>query len=138
MTRDAFINAIVVASALGASTNCPPHLIAIARHMGIELSLDDWQQHGEQVPLIVNCMPAGEYLGESFHRSGGVPAVMRQLDDAKMLRRDCRSVSGRTVGEIADEAPAADNDVIRTAADPMKHGAGFMVLSGNFFDSAIM
>ncbi|KMY85043.1 Xylonate dehydratase [Candidatus Paraburkholderia calva] len=138
MTRDAFINAIVVASALGASTNCPPHLIAIARHMGIELSLDDWQEHGEQVPLIVNCMPAGEYLGESFHRSGGVPAVMRQLDNAKLLRRDCRSVSGRTVGEIADDAPAADNEVIRTAADPMKHGAGFMVLSGNFFDSAIM
>jgi dihydroxy-acid dehydratase len=138
MTHDAFINAIVVASALGASTNCPPHLIAIARHIGIELSLDDWQRHGEQVPLIVNCMPAGEYLGESFHRSGGVPAVMRQLDKAGLIRRDCLTVSGRTIGEIANDAPAADNEVIRTTDDPLKHGAGFMVLSGNFFDSAIM
>src|SRR6201991_1343133 len=138
MTHDAFINAIVVASALGASTNCPPHLIAIARHMGIELSLDDWQRHGEQVPLIVNCMPAGEYLGESFHRAGGVPAVMRQLDKAGLIRRDCLTVSGRTIGEIANDAPAADNEVIRTTDDPLKHGAGFMVLSGNFFDSAIM
>jgi dihydroxy-acid dehydratase len=138
MTRDAFRNAIVVASALGASTNCPPHLIAIARHMGIDLSLEDWQRDGEQVPLIVNCMPAGEYLGESFHRAGGVPAVLRQLDAAGLLHRDCHTVSGRTIGEIADEAPAADRDVIRTADDPLKHGAGFMVLSGNFFDSAIM
>jgi xylonate dehydratase len=138
MTRDAFINAIVVASALGASTNCPPHLIAIARHMGIELSLEDWQRYGEQIPLIVNCMPAGEYLGESFHRSGGVPAVLRQLDEAKLLRRECLTVSGRTMGEIADNAPPADLEVIRTANDPLMHGAGFMVLSGNFFDSAIM
>jgi dihydroxy-acid dehydratase len=138
MTHDAFINAIVVASALGASTNCPPHLIAIARHMGIELSLDDWQRHGEQVPLIVNCMPAGEYLGESFHRSGGVPAVMRQLNKAGLVRGDCLTVSGRTIGDIANDAPPADNEVIRTTDDPLKHGAGFMVLSGNFFDSAIM
>ncbi|KMQ80059.1 Xylonate dehydratase [Candidatus Burkholderia pumila] len=138
MTRDAFINAIVVASALGASTNCPPHLIAIARHMGIELSLDDWQRHGEQVPLIVNCMPAGEYLGESFHRAGGVPAVVKQLDDAGLLKRDCLTVSGHTIGAIAGDAPSADNEVIRTTKEPMKHGAGFMVLSGNFFDSAIM
>jgi xylonate dehydratase len=106
--------------------------------MGIELSLADWQRHGEQVPLIVNCMPAGEYLGESFHRSGGVPAVLRQLDAGKLLRRECLTVSGRTIGEIADEAPNADQEVIRTTNDPMKHKAGFMVLSGNFFDSAIM
>jgi xylonate dehydratase len=102
------------------------------------LSLEDWQRHGEQVPLIVNCMPAGEYLGESFHRSGGVPAVVRQLDVAGLLKRDCLTVSGRTIGAIADDAPGADNDVILTAKEPMKHGAGFMVLSGNFFDSAIM
>jgi xylonate dehydratase len=138
MTRAAFENAIVMASALGASTNCPPHLIAIARHMGIELSLDDWQRYGEQVPLIVNCMPAGEYLGESFHRAGGVPAVFRQLDQAGLVRRDCLTVSGRTIGEIADDAPAADREVILTAQEPLKHGAGFMILSGNFFDSALM
>ena len=138
MTREAFENAIVVASALGASTNCPPHLIAIARHMGVDLSLEDWQRHGEQVPLLANTMPAGEYLGESFHRAGGVPAVLRELDRAGLVRRACQTVSGSTIGEIADTAPAADHDVIRSCDDPLKHGAGFIVLSGNFFDSAIM
>lgn len=138
MTRAAFENAIAVASALGASTNCPPHLIAIARHMGIDLTLDDWQRHGEAVPLLVNCMPAGEYLGESFHRSGGVPAVLRQLDAAGLLHGACATVSGRSIGAIAAQAPQADHDVIRTADDPLKHRAGFMVLTGNFFDSAIM
>jgi dihydroxy-acid dehydratase len=138
MTKQAFENAIVVASALGASTNCPPHLIAIARHMGIELSLDDWQRVGEPVPLIVNCMPAGEYLGESFHRAGGVPAVMRELAQGGLVHEECLTVSGRTMGEIAADAPKADREVIKTTDDPLKHGAGFMVLSGNFFDSAIM
>ena len=138
MTRAAFENAIMVASALGASTNCPPHLIAIARHMGVELSLEDWQRHGESVPLLVNCMPAGEYLGESFHRSGGVPAVLRQLNTAALLRRECPTVSGRTIGAIADAAPDADREVIFPPDAPLKHRAGFIVLSGNFFDSAIM
>src|ERR1700744_3007983 len=138
MTKEAFENAIVVASALGASTNCPPHLIAIARHMGVELSLADWQRVGEAVPLIVNCMPAGEYLGESFHRAGGVPAVMRELAKAGLVHEQCLTVSGRTIGEIAASAPTPDREVIKTTDDPLKHGAGFMVLSGNFFDSAIM
>ena len=138
LTREAFENAIVVASALGASTNCPPHLIAIARHMGVELSLDDWQQLGADVPLLANCMLAGEYLGESFHRSGGVPAVLRQLAQAGLLHGECTTVSGRTIAEIASEAPEADGDVIRSYDEPLKHGAGFIVLSGNFFDSAIM
>jgi dihydroxy-acid dehydratase len=138
MTKQAFENAIVVASALGASTNCPPHLIAIARHMGVELSLDDWQRIGEPVPLIVNCMPAGEYLGESFHRAGGVPAVMRELAKGGLVHEQCQTVSGSTIGEIAANAPKPDREVIKTTDDPLKHGAGFMVLSGNFFDSAIM
>jgi len=138
LTREAFENAIVVASALGASTNCPPHLIAIARHIGVELSLDDWQRLGADVPLLANCMPAGEYLGESFHRAGGVPAVLRQLAQAGLLRGDCLTVSGRSIGEIASDAPAADGEVIRSYDEPLKHGAGFIVLSGNFFDSAIM
>jgi xylonate dehydratase len=138
MTREAFENAIVVASALGASTNCPPHLIAIARHMGIDLGLDDWQRYGEQVPLLVNCMPAGEYLGESFHRAGGVPAVLRQIAAAGLLHENCATVSGRTFGEIAAAAPDADREVIRPHDEPLKHRAGFIVLSGNFFDSAIM
>jgi len=138
MTRESFENAIAVASALGASSNCPPHLIAIARHMGIELSLDDWQRIGEDVPLLVNCMPAGKYLGEGFHRAGGVPAVMHELQKAGKLHEDCASVSGKTIGQIVSTAVASDADVIRPYEDPLKHRAGFIVLSGNFFDSAIM
>lgn len=138
MTREAFENAIAVASALGASSNCPPHLIAIARHMGVELSLDDWQRIGEDVPLLVNCMPAGKYLGEGFHRAGGVPAVMHELQKAGKLHEDCGTVSGKTIGDIVRNAVAHDADVIRPYEDPLKHRAGFIVLSGNFFDSAIM
>src|SRR6195952_1489518 len=110
MTKAAFENAIVVASALGASTNCPPHLIAIARHMGVELSLDDWQRVGEDVPLIVNCMPAGEYLGEGFHRAGGVPAVMHELHQAGELHEGGGSVCGKTIGDIVRNAVAHDTD----------------------------
>ncbi|MFC4273797.1 IlvD/Edd family dehydratase [Achromobacter aloeverae] len=138
MTKKAFENAIVVASALGASTNCPPHLIAIARHMGVDLSLDDWQRCGEDVPLLVNCVPAGEYLGENFHRAGGVPAVQHELLAAGRLHGDCLTVSGKTVAEIAGPAVTTDRDVIRTCDAPLKERAGFIVLSGNFFDSAIM
>jgi dihydroxy-acid dehydratase len=138
MTREAFENAIAVASALGASSNCPPHLIAIARHMGVELSLDDWQRIGEDVPLLVNCMPAGKYLGEGFHRAGGVPAVMHELQKAGKLHEDCGTVAGKTIGDIVRNAVAHDADVIRPYEDPLKHRAGFIVLSGNFFDSAIM
>jgi dihydroxy-acid dehydratase len=138
LTRRAFENAIVVASALGASTNCPPHLIAIARHMGVDLSLRDWQRFGEDVPLLVNCVPAGEYLGENFHRAGGVPAVQHELLAAGRLHGDCLTVSGKTVAEIAAPAATIDRDVIRTCDAPLKQRAGFIVLSGNFFDSAIM
>ncbi|WP_214509282.1 IlvD/Edd family dehydratase [Pseudomonas brassicacearum] len=138
MTRQAFENAIAVASALGASSNCPPHLIAIARHMGVELSLDDWQRIGEDVPLLVNCMPAGKYLGEGFHRAGGVPAVMHELQKAGRLHEDCATVSGKTIGEIISNSLTSNADVIHPFDTPLKHRAGFIVLSGNFFDSAIM
>ncbi|MFW0885732.1 UNVERIFIED_CONTAM: dihydroxy-acid dehydratase family protein [Pseudomonas sp. JL1] len=138
MTREAFENAIAVASALGASSNCPPHLIAIARHMGVELSLDDWQRIGEDVPLLVNCMPAGKYLGEGFHRAGGVPAVMHELQKAGRLHEDCVTVSGKTIGEIVCSSLTSNTDVIYPFDTPLKHRAGFIVLSGNFFDSAIM
>lgn len=138
LTRRAFENAIVVASALGASSNCPPHLIAIARHMGVDLSLADWQRLGEDVPLLVNCVPAGEYLGEGFHRAGGVPAVLHELAAAGRLHVDCPTVSGKTIGDIAAEARTRDADVIRGCDAPLKHRAGFIVLSGNFFDSAII
>ncbi|NLU96952.1 dihydroxy-acid dehydratase [Marinomonas sp. UCMA 3892] len=138
MTKESFHNAIVVASALGASTNCPPHLIAIARHMGIDLSLNDWQEVGENVPLIVNCMPAGKHLGEGFHRAGGVPAVLHELQKSGYLHEQCETVSGKTIGEIATANPTNNADVIYECAAPLKHRAGFIVLSGNFFDSAIM
>ncbi|TWE10599.1 dihydroxy-acid dehydratase [Pseudomonas sp. AG1028] len=138
MTREAFENAIAVASALGASSNCPPHLIAIARHMGIELSLDDWQRIGESVPLLVNCMPAGKYLGEGFHHAGGVPAVMHELQKAGRLHEGCMTVSGRRIGEIVADKVTGNRDVILPYDEPLKHSAGFIVLSGNFFDSAIM
>ncbi|MEB2624669.1 IlvD/Edd family dehydratase [Pseudomonas sp. YuFO8] len=138
MTREAFENAIAVASALGASSNCPPHLIAIARHMGVELSLDDWQRIGEDVPLLVNCMPAGKYLGEGFHRAGGVPAVMHELQKAGRLHEDCTTVSGKSIGEIVSSTLTSNADVIYPFETPLKHRAGFIVLSGNFFDSAIM
>ncbi|MFF7709153.1 dihydroxy-acid dehydratase [Pseudomonas sp. NPDC007930] len=138
MSRASFENAIAVASALGASSNCPPHLIAIARHMGIELSLDDWQRIGEDVPLLVDCMPAGKYLGESFHRAGGVPAVMHELAKAGRLHGGCNTVSGRSIGEIVKAHAAQDAEVIRPFEQPLMHRAGFIVLSGNFFDSAIM
>ncbi|MBF8745663.1 IlvD/Edd family dehydratase [Pseudomonas monteilii] len=138
MTREAFENAIAVASALGASSNCPPHLIAIARHMGIELSLDDWQRIGEDVPLLVNCMPAGKYLGEGFHRAGGVPAVMHELRKAKRLHENCATVSGKSIGDVVSDTVTSNRDVILPFEQPLKHSAGFIVLSGNFFDSAIM
>ncbi|WP_459616483.1 IlvD/Edd family dehydratase [Bordetella sp. 2513F-2] len=138
LTREAFENAIVVASALGASSNCPPHLIAMARHAGIDLSLADWQRLGEDVPLLVNCVPAGEYLGEGFHRAGGVPAVLHELWAAGRLHENCLTVSGRRIGEIAAASPTSDRAVIRTYEAPLKHRAGFIVLSGNFFDSAVM
>ncbi|MBD9653742.1 dihydroxy-acid dehydratase family protein [Pseudomonas sp. PDM12] len=138
MTREAFENAIAVASALGASSNCPPHLIAIARHMGIELSLDNWQRIGESVPLLVNCMPAGKYLGEGFHHAGGVPAVMHELQKAGRLHEGCMTVSGRRIGEIVADKVTGNREVILPYDEPLKHSAGFIVLSGNFFDSAIM
>lgn len=138
MTRKAFENAIRVAAAIGASTNCPPHLIAIARHMGVSLTMDDWQQLGHEVPLIVNCMPAGAHLGEGFHRAGGVPAVMHELMTANLLHKDCLTVSGKRMGETCAHTIAVDRDVIRTVAAPMKERAGFLVLSGNIFESAVM
>ena len=139
MTREAFENAIVAASALGASTNCPPHLLAIARHMGVELAIEDWDRIGHDVPLLVDCQPAGRFLGEAFHRAGGVPAVMLELHKAGRLHGDARTVSGRTVAEDAERAViVVDREVIRPYGEPLKERAGFAILSGNIFDSAVM
>jgi dihydroxy-acid dehydratase len=138
MTKPAFENAIMVASALGASTNCPPHLIAIARHVGVELSLDDWQRVGHSLPLLVNCQPAGAYLGEAFHRAGGVPAVMRELLDAGVLHGEAVGVSGRSLTDSLAAVAVEDRDVIRPFSAPLMPEAGMLVLRGNLFDSGIM
>ncbi|MBR0643597.1 IlvD/Edd family dehydratase [Plastoroseomonas hellenica] len=138
MTRAAFENAILCASAIGASTNCPPHIIAIARHMGVELSIEDWQTIGQDIPLLVDCQPAGRFLGEAFHRAGGIPAVMAELKQAGKLRGEARTVTGRTVAEDLAEVPPPDREVIRAYAEPMKERAGFVILSGNLFDNAVM
>lgn len=138
MTRAAFENAILCASAIGASTNCPPHIIAIARHMGVELSIEDWQSIGQDIPLLVDCQPAGRFLGEAFHRAGGIPAVMAELKQAGKLRGEARTVTGRTVAEDLAAAPEPDREVIRAYAEPMKERAGFVILSGNLFDNAVM
>ena len=138
MTKEAFENAVVAAAALGASSNCPIHMVAIARHMGVEHSLDDWQRLGPDIPLLVDCQPAGRFLGEAFHRAGGVPAVMRELLDAGKLNGDVRTVSGRTLAEDLAEVVEPDREVIRSYQQPLKEAAGYVVMSGNLFDSAVM
>ena len=138
MTRKAFENAIVASSALGASTNCPPHVTAIARHMGVELDIRDWDRIGYAIPLLTNLMPAGEYLGEEFHRAGGVPGVMNELLAAGKLHADAMTVSGKTVGEAYGNTPVTDRRVIKAYDAPMQKEAGFAVLSGNLFDAAVM
>jgi dihydroxy-acid dehydratase len=138
MTREAFLNAIVVNSAIGGSTNAPIHLQAIARHMGVALALRDWQDHGHKVPLLVNLQPAGEYLGEDYYRAGGVPAVVNQLMRQGLISESALTVNGQTIGENCASAEIEDERVIRPFDQPLVGNAGFIVLSGNLFDSAIM
>ena len=138
MTKKAFENAVAVASAIGASSNCPPHMIAIARHMGVDHSLEDWQRVGADIPLLVDCQPAGRFLGEAFHRAGGVPAVMRELLDAGRLHGDVMTATGKTVAENLANVGEADRNVIRAYKKPMKEKAGYLVLTGNIFDSAVI
>ncbi|WJT00679.1 IlvD/Edd family dehydratase [Novosphingobium humi] len=138
LTRSAFLNAIRVNSAIGGSTNAPIHLNAIARHVGVELSLADWESHGADIPLLVNLQPAGEYLGEDYYRAGGVPAVMGELYRAGLLDGEALTVNGRTVAQNIAEATIEDEDVIRPLCAPLKPAAGLTVLSGNLFDAAVM
>ncbi len=138
LTREAFLNAIRVNSAIGGSTNAPIHLNAIARHVGVELSLEDWEAHGAEVPLVVNLQPAGTYLGEDFYRAGGVPAVMGQLLRAGMIDGSVVGANGKSVADNVGDATAGDTDVIRPLDNPLKPAAGLTVLSGNLFDSAVM
>jgi dihydroxy-acid dehydratase len=137
LTREAFENAIVVNSAIGGSTNAPIHLNAIARHMGVELSNDDWEKVGYEIPLLVNLQPAGEYLGEEYHRAGGVPAVVNELMKAGKIR-NALTVTGRTMTENCRDRAVLDSKVIRPYNQPLKDKSGFLHMTGNLFDSAIM
>lgn len=138
LTRAAFENAIKVNTAIGGSTNAPPHLQALARHAGVELDVTDWETFGLALPLLVNMQPAGEYLGESFFRAGGVPAVMGELHAAGLLDGSVMTASGKTLTDALGGAKSRDQDVIRPTTNPMRENAGFAVLSGNLFDSALM
>jgi dihydroxy-acid dehydratase len=138
LTRKAFENAISVAAAAGCSTNCPPHVIAIARHIGVELDIKDWEM-GHDIPLLVNMQPAGEFLGEEFHRAGGVPAVIKELIKAGRFHTDAITVTGRTMGENHESVEfSPDRRVIRPYEDPLMPEAGFVIISGNIFDAAVM
>ena len=138
LTRAAFENAIVVNSAIGGSTNAPPHLQAIASHSGVALNVRDWQTYGYDVPLLANIQPAGEFLGEAFFRAGGVPAVMGELAAAGRLNMDALTMSGKRLSEALGAARSRDHSVITTCDNPVREQAGFLVLSGNLFDSALM
>ena len=138
LTLESFHNAILVNSAIGGSTNAPIHLAAIARHVGVDLPLKDWETVGHKVPLLVNLQPAGEYLGEDYYHAGGVPAVVGQLIAQGLIREGAMTVNGRTMGENCRGVEIEDERVIRPFAQPMKEDAGFLVLSGNLFDAAVM
>ena len=138
MTRKAFENAVVLASAIGGSSNCTTHLSAIAKHMGIKFDLSDWQKLGHKIPLLVNCQPAGEYLMESFYRAGGVPAVMKELIKNKKIHVNIKTVSGKTVGQNLKRKINTDNKVIKSFKDCLTDKAGFLVMKSNFFSTAIM
>lgn len=138
LTREAFINAIRVCSAIGGSTNAPIHLNALARHIGVDLTIDDWQTYGEDVPLLVNLQPAGDYLGEDYYHAGGVPAVVAELMRHGLIEESAPTVNGRTIGDNCRGVRILDTDVIRTFETPLKLRAGFRVLRGSLCSSAIM
>ena len=138
LTREAFENAIMVSSAIGGSTNAPIHINAIARHVGVPLEVEDWERIGHRIPLIVDVQPAGRFLGEEYHRAGGVPAVVHELMRHGLVHEDALTVNGRTIGENCRDCPSQDAEVIRTFDDALVPDAGFMVLTGNLFESAVM
>ena len=138
LTKDNFINTIVVNSAIGGSTNAPIHVQAIARHIGVDLDLQDFQTYGHKVPLLVNLQPAGEYLGEDYYHAGGVPAVVNEFMSKGLIRENAPTVNGKSIGENCRDTPIQDEKVIRRFDNPLKVDAGFLVLRGNLFDNAIM
>jgi dihydroxy-acid dehydratase len=138
LTRESFLNAIRVTTAIGGSSNAQPHIVAMARHAGVEIGPEDWMAHGYDLPLLVNMQPAGKYLSERFHRAGGVPAVMWELLKAGQLDGSAITVTGRTLAENLEGREATDREVIYRYDQPLKERAGFLVLKGNLFDFAIM
>jgi dihydroxy-acid dehydratase len=138
LTREAFLDAIVVNAAIGGSSNAQPHIVAMARHAGVEITPADWMEYGYDVPLLLNMQPAGKYLGERFHRAGGVPAIMWELDQQGLLRSKRPTVTGRSMAENLAGKESHDREMIRRFAEPLKEMAGFMVLKGNLFEFAIM
>ena len=138
MTKEAFENAVYVASAIGASSNCPPHLTAIARHMGIDFNLDQWEKLGHRIPLLANCQPAGEHLMEGFFKAGGIPAIMKELIKDKKLNIKALTVTGKTIEENLNMKIDVNRDVIKSYENPLSHNAGFIVMKSNFFSSAVM
>ena len=138
MTKKAFENAVIVASAIGASSNCTTHLIAIAKHMGIKFNLSNWQKLGHKIPLLANCQPAGEHLMEGFYRAGGIPAIMKELMKNNKIHQNLITVTGKTVAQNLRKKIDVDRDVIKTFKDNLTDKAGFLVMKGNFFSSAIM
>lgn len=138
LTREAFENAIVVCSAIGGSTNSPPHVLAIARHIGVELNIKDWETLGHHIPLLANIQPAGEFLAESFHWGGGVPAIIGELMQGGHIRTGAMTVTGKTVGEVYAKSRSLDTDIIRPLDKPLMQEAGFLVVAGNLFDNALV
>lgn len=138
LTRHAFENAIMVNSAIGGSTNAPVHLNAIAKHVGLELTNEDWDQIGFHIPLLLNMQPAGQFLGEEYYLAGGAPAVMAELLEAGHLWPDAMTANGKTVGDNVRDKFAKLRHIIRPFADPLLPDAGFIHLGGSLFDSAIM
>jgi dihydroxy-acid dehydratase len=137
LTRESFLNAIVATTALGGSTNAQPHIMAMARHAGVDLEPTDWER-GYDVPLLVNMQPAGSYLGERFHRAGGVPAVVDELLRAGKVDGKAMTVSGQTLAESVAGRESVDREMIAAYDEPLQEKAGFRVLSGNLFDFAII
>ena len=138
LTRHAFENAVVVNSAIGGSSNCPVHVTAIARHADVPLALKEWETIGHDIPLLADIQPAGRFLGEEFHRAGGIPAIIGELIRAGQIHHDAITATGKTIGENCAAARSQDHNIIRNYDNPVKEKAGFLVLSGNLFDSALI
>lgn len=139
LTREAFENAIRANGAIGGSTNAVIHLLALAGRLGVEHSLDDWDQMGRDVPCLVNLMPSGDYLMEDFYYAGGLPAVLRKLGDAGLLHKDTLTVNGKTHWENVQSAEVYDDNVIYPTEKPFKEAGGIVVLRGNLApDGAVL